>query len=82
MLTTETCSFCNGRKVADALEESHRGTWVRPDYRRDPAAGECAWQLARAGTHPHIFRVVDSTCPRCNGRGEYEIEHFRGPRIF
>lgn len=79
-LRTETCSYCNGRKVAERFEERVADTW------RD--GGTCQWgrgmpayairelQGSCVAMHPESFRWATVPCPRCDGAGEYEVEYF------
>jgi hypothetical protein len=84
MLTVETCTFCKGRKQVDQFQErKHRidfpetpvwvpeqGTLGLPEHCIDEMR---AIALARA---PWAFRWAVVDCPRCDGVGEYVVEHF------
>lgn len=53
-----TCSYCNGKGVAERREIKLDGDWIKP---ADAAKGEAE-------------RWVDCECPRCGGEGEYLVE--------
>lgn len=77
MITTETCSYCKGRKVAEQFQERFGEDWR--GERGTATLGE-PWHVAEIRdvalrTRPDVFRWATVTCPRCDGRGEYEVEH-------
>jgi hypothetical protein len=76
----ETCSYCNGRKVAERVEEKVGGEWRplpshclagMPHY----AVAEMIENHAKGNERGEFLRWADCACPRCDGRGEYEVEH-------
>lgn len=66
---TRTCTFCRGSGVAERLEErTNAGNWV-PNTQLAQSLWDAAVQAMPAG-----LRLDETDCPRCDGRGEYEIE--------
>lgn len=84
MLTVETCSLCAGRKTVRQFQErkhlddildvhvwvAETGTDGLPPY----AVEELRATVLRK--MPWAFRWADVECPRCQGVGEYVVEHF------
>ncbi len=76
MITMQQCSFCKGRKIVEAIEE----LWFDGSWRLHKIGpGSLTFEIVEAwvkqdGARAPV-RIVDTDCPRCGGRGEYEVEH-------
>lgn len=65
---TTGCGLCKGQPMTRLEERTEGGAWVHNTMLSPEIAD--AW--IAAGDAP--LRWADADCPRCDGRGEYEIE--------
>lgn len=69
-LTIEQCNLCKGRPMERLEELSLNGEWVH-NAQLDTALAD-AWIKSDPNAP---LRWADAKCPRCDGAGEYPIEH-------
>ncbi len=69
---TVDCGFCHGKPVERPQECTQNGEWVDHDMANSRMTPEMIDGLIREW--PGVMRWVEAPCPRCGGRGEYEVE--------
>jgi len=77
MIANETCRVCHGTGTLDYEEEK----WFDGSWRRRTGGAEPLWPKIVEAC-PNEARYEEGPCEVCDGKGEYQIEVFRGVKIY